>query len=309
MSFRSAAIASVIVLAFAFELSAQYRFVRSHGLDVSYQIFGEGSPILVLGGGPGDASDRYLALARGVAEKYQAILVDQRGTGKSMPDVCDSSTITIAMTIDDFEAIRLQLGLNSWTVLGFSYGGQLASLYAEFCPSSISSLILVNSSGFNDDGFAFFLDNISSRLRPSDEDLYEYWSDSSRRAENPKHALVERIRAMMPGYFYDRKKALIATQSMKDSDFNFTMGRWIESDIKKRGLDLAKRGVHFGKPVLVLAGRQDPLGESIPQMLYRSYSKSTLIFVEKSGHYSWIEQPEKVYSAIENFMMHNTSLR
>ncbi len=280
----------------------QYEKVNSHGLDIHYRIFGKGTPILIIGGGPGDVSDRYLSLSEGLSENYRCILVDQRGTGKSSPAVYDSSTISIDLTLDDFEAIRIKLGLNNWKVLGFSYGGYLASVYTAFYPSSVSSLILLGSMGFDTDVFAPFVDNITSRLNASDLELFEFWSDSARVAQDAKHALVERIRARMPGYFYDRKKSLIVSQAIKDSDFNFEMGRWIWGDIQKRNLDMVKRVSYFDKPVLILHGRQDPLGESVAQDLARYYNNSKLIFVEKCGHYSWIEQPEKVYSSIKEFL-------
>ena len=58
----------------------------------------------------------------------------------------------------------------------------------------------------------------------------------------------------------------------------------------------------YGNPVLILHARQDPVGESIPQILSHYYKNSTLIFIEKAGHYSWIEQPEVVINSIKKFM-------
>ncbi len=291
-----------LVSSFMYANPAPYRKVASHGLDVYYREFGEGTPILVLGGGPGDVSDRYLSLCEGLAKSQRCILVDQRGTGKSMPAVLDPSTVSIALTLEDFEAIRKGLGLKEWTVLGFSYGGYLASLYAHFYPGSVSRLVLLGSMGLNTDAFPHFMDNIASRLRPSDIELYDYWNDPERVKADPKHALVERIRARIPGYFFDRKKSLLVSQVMKDSDFNFDMGDFIWQDVEKRGLDLAKMASKFANPVLILHGRQDPLGESVPQKSSLYYKNSELVFIEKCGHYSWIEQPEKVFSAAKDFL-------
>jgi proline iminopeptidase len=80
------------------------------------------------------------------------------------------------------------------------------------------------------------------------------------------------------------------------------MGNFIWQDIEKRNLDLAKMAPGFAHPVLILHGRQDPLGESVPQELAKYYKNSKLIFIEKCGHYSWIEQPEKVFSAVRDFL-------
>lgn len=279
-----------------------YRRTASQGLDVYYREFGKGAPVLVLGGGPGDASDRYLGLCELLSPGIRCILADQRGTGRSMPAVLDATTVTVALTLEDFEAIRRSLKLEKWAVLGFSYGGYLASLYAHFHPASVSRLVLLGSLGLNARAFPHFIDNIVSRLRPSDIETFDYWNDPARMQADPHHSLVERIRARMPGYFFDRKKSLAVSQPMKDGDFNFAMGEFIWRDAAQRGLDLAKMPARFAGPVLILHGRQDPLGESVPQELSRYYRNAALSFIEKCGHYSWIEQPERVTSAVWDFL-------
>ncbi|MBU1011791.1 MAG: alpha/beta hydrolase [Bacteroidetes bacterium] len=295
----------VLVLIFttiSFYTFSQYEKVESNGLDIYYRIIGTGEPILILGGGPGDNSNRYVSLCEILSIEFQCILVDQRGTGKSTPTVQDSTTISIELTFSDFEAIRKNLNLESWNVLGFSYGGYLASLYAHFYPSSVSKLILLGSIGLNANVFSYFNDNINAKLCPTDIEQFEYWSDSTRNAKDPHHALVERIRARMPGYFYDKEKSKIISKAMQDADFNFSIGQLIWSDVIKRKLNLSKIETLYNNPVLILHGRQDPVGEFIPCELSRYYKSTKLIFIEKCGHYSWIEQPDKVFSLIESFI-------
>lgn len=276
--------------------------VASHGIEIHYRIFGKGAPLLILGGGPGDVADRYLGLAELLGRHAQCILVEQRGTGKSTPKVKDASTLNVACTLDDFESIRTQLGLKQWSVLGFSYGGYLASLYAEAFPDSLSSMVLLGSMGLNWEGNRVFEDNVMSRLNASDQQSLDYWKEPARMKADPQRAITETIRAMMPGYFFDRKKALLASQEMKPSDFDFELGEWIYKDTVDRKLDLAKLPVRYQSPVLVLHGRQDPTGESVPQALARHYAKSRLRFIERCGHYSWMEHPEKVLAAVAEFL-------
>jgi proline iminopeptidase len=284
-------------------LYAQYQKTESAGIDIYYRIFGEGEPLLIIGGGPGDASDRYLSLCDLLSADHQCIMPDQRGTGKSTPAIYDSTTISVALTLEDFEAVRKNLGLKKWNVLGFSYGGYLASLYAQNYPESVSSLVLLGSSGLNTNFFGHFRDNIRSRMQATDQAKYDYWADSARYAQNPTHALAEIIRAMMPGYFYDRTKSLIVSEAIKDTDFDINgMGRWIWYDVRKNDLDLAKMTPEFNGSVLILHGRQDPLGESVAQLLLTYYKNSKLVFVEKAGHYSWIEQPEVIKENINIFL-------
>ncbi len=284
-------------------LSAQYQKAESNGLDVHYRIFGTGEPLLIIGGGPGDDSGRYLSLCEVLSENNQCILVDQRGTGKSLPAVIDSSTISVALTLEDFEAVRQKCGLNKWNILGFSYGGFIASLYAHFYPESVSSMVLLGSAGLNTSFFGHFRDNVFSRMQAGDKDKYEYWADSTRYAQQPNHALAEIVRAMIPGYFYDRKKSLLVSEAIKDTDFDQNgMGKLIWADIQNNNLDLTTMEQTFKGSVLVLHGRQDPLGESVALSLSNYYTDSKLVFVEQAGHYSWIEQPEKIRKNIDEFI-------
>jgi proline iminopeptidase len=282
--------------------AGEFQKVNSHGLDVRYRIIGRGAPLLVLGGGPGDVSDRYVSLCDLLSKNAQCILVEQRGTGKSTPAVRDASTISVALTLDDFEAIRRRLGLEKWAVLGFSYGGYLASLYAHFFPSSVSSLVLLDSMGLNWEGLQTFMDNVTSRLWASDLEILEYWSDPARMKADPKQAITEIIRARMPGYFFDRGKSLPVRQAVKADDFDFEMGDWIYRDTVDRKLDLAKMEARFRGPTLILHGRQDPGGEKVALGLAAYYKNSRLVFIEKCGHYSYVEQPEKVLLAVVGFL-------
>ncbi len=298
----------ILVLLFSVDSYGQYKKVNSKGLDIYYRVFGQGKPILIIGGGPGDVSDRYLSLCELLSKDYQCILVDQRGTGKSTPAKIDSSSISLALTIEDFEAIRNKLGYQQWTVLGFSYGGFVASIYTNDYPTSVSALIHMGSLGFDFKVYRHFSDNIMSRLHPGDLELLKYWSDSTRMAADKHHAIVETIRARMPGYFFSREKALLVTQTMKDSDFNLDLGDYLWDDMYKRSLELLQKDSNFDKPVLILHGRQDPLGESVAINLSNYYKNSNLVFIEKCGHYSWVEQPEKELSAIKEFLT-NSNIR
>lgn len=277
--------------------------VTSHGLDIHYRVAGKGAPLLLLGGGPGDAADRYTELFELLSRSARCILVEQRGTGKSSPKIKDASTLNVALTLDDFEAIRTKLGLSRWSVLGFSYGGYLASLYAHTFPGSIDSLVLMGSIGLNWDGLQVFEDNVLSRLWASDLEHLQQWSAPARMKADPQHAITETIRAKMPGYFYDRTKGLMAAQAVKPSDFNFELGDWIYQDTVKKGFDLANQPKRFQGSVLILHGRQDPTGESVPMDLAKHYPKARLRFLERCGHYSWLEQPDQVLAAVTEFLV------
>ena len=88
----------------------------------------DGMPAVVLHGGPGSGSSarnlEFFDLAR-----WQVVLFDQRGCGRSTP-LGDIAHNTTADLVDDIEALRQHLGIARWLVVGGSWGATLALTYA-----------------------------------------------------------------------------------------------------------------------------------------------------------------------------------
>lgn len=100
----------------------------------------EGVPILFLHGGPGSGcrpDHRRLF----DPNHLQAILVDQRGAGRSTPqgELRDNNTDAL---LADLESIRQLLKLDRWVIFGGSWGAALALLYAQRHPARVAGLIL-----------------------------------------------------------------------------------------------------------------------------------------------------------------------
>lgn len=129
-------------------------------------------PLLVLGGGPGDALLPNLpallsdpASAATLLEGQDLVAVEYRGVGAANPRlVCDTrltSAATVAACLDkfsaldvdltryhssrfaaDLERLRRSLGARRWHVLGFSYGTRAALTMLRERPQTIASLTL-----------------------------------------------------------------------------------------------------------------------------------------------------------------------
>src|SRR5690349_12181574 len=81
-----------------------------------YEIKGEGSPILLLSGGPGVSSQQLSRLRDSLSQKYKTILFDQRGTGLSHASQLDSSTINLKQSVQDIATLLKKLGINKVTI-------------------------------------------------------------------------------------------------------------------------------------------------------------------------------------------------
>ena len=102
----------------------------------------EAETILLLHGGPGVPMDLSVVAER-LAEKYQIIYFDQRGTGLS--PVIDA-TYSMKEYISDIDAVANHFGVDSFHLFGHSWGGLYAQIYAENSPNRVKSLFLVSPS-------------------------------------------------------------------------------------------------------------------------------------------------------------------
>lgn len=298
---RSLLKALFFLLFFSSSLAQQAdQIIEHNNAKIHYKIIGKGKPVLFLSGGPGFSSDYMTPIADLLSNSFQCILPDQRGTGKSVVTTYDTTTINISATLEDIEFLRKQLGYEEWIILGHSYGGLLASKYISDYPNSISKMILVGTAGLNTSLWDYFGDNIWSRLLPSDKELADYWNDSIIVTNDFKHSRYEYQKAIMPAYFYERKNSLLFTQKMRPEEWNIDVWRLIWRDMMK--IDLSEVSRRINKPVLILHGRQDPVGELIPYAVSQIYPDSKIIFIEQCGHLPWLEQPEVFKDAVVSFM-------
>ena len=97
-------------------------------------------PAVFLHGGPG-AGITVKNRRQWNPELYDVLLFDQRGCGKSRPfaSIVNNDTWSI---VSDIEALRKMCGVQSWQVLGGSWGSTLALSYAQAHPDSVDELIL-----------------------------------------------------------------------------------------------------------------------------------------------------------------------
>ncbi|MDR3696731.1 alpha/beta hydrolase [Mucilaginibacter sp.] len=280
----------LLLLAF-FRADAQtsYYITSADHTKLFVQEFGQGEPVIFLAGGPGFNASYLEPLWKNLASKYRCIVLDQRGTGKSALATMDDLTFTMDNYVNDLEALRAHLKIDKFTLLGHSWGGALAMVYAARYPSYAPKLILLSSTGPTSNVFRYFLDNITMRLQP--EDLKEIAvCDSMKRPI---------IKAILPGYFFDRKRALETKARLNLDDYNAKAENltWpaYAADENKR-VDALKN--YKGK-VSIIQGRQDPVGESTAYEIKELMPQTNIHFIEKCGHFPWLENDDQASEFFE----------
>jgi len=99
-----------------------------------------GKPVVFLHGGPGGGSSpdhrRQFDPAR-----YDILVFDQRGAGKSTPHASLEANTTWHL-VEDIERLRAMVGVDKWMVFGGSWGSTLSLAYAETYPERVTELVL-----------------------------------------------------------------------------------------------------------------------------------------------------------------------
>jgi proline iminopeptidase len=113
---------------------------KQHKLYVETYGTSSGKPVLYVHGGPGAGINPSMARFFN-PKKYFIILVDQRGSGKSIPSG-ELTGNTSKNLINDFEVVRKHFLIKKWMVYGGSWGSTLSLAYAFCYPERTTELII-----------------------------------------------------------------------------------------------------------------------------------------------------------------------
>ena len=233
-------------------------------------------PVLfLLHGGPGGDHAGFKSTVARLVDVAQLVYIDHRGSGRSTP--ADPATYTLEENIDDVDALRDYLGLESICLLGSSYGGMVAQGYAIRYPQRVSNLVLcatAPSHRFLDDARRIVAERGTPEQRAACERL---WAGSFESLEQVK----EYYQAMGPMYSttYEAEKA---AESWGRGTRNFEQ---LNLGFREflREFDYTDQLSSIACPTLVLAGAHDwicppnhsqEIAERIPRAHMKVFSKS-----------------------------------
>ena len=287
------------------------KYVNINNAKLWVVTVGEGDPIIFIAGGPGGAHTglrSFDALANG---HHQLIYFDAFGRGKS--DTAKNVTeYTLERDIDDIEGLRKALKLDKITVLGHSYGGVVAQGYAIKYPGHLSHLILADT--FH--SFVMWQENDDSSNREIKNSYPEVWDELMKVREQgavSSDAIHQEIYGKVPyGFLYAYNPDKFASRGSKPypnaynsklyyqmvgKDGDFIVG----SDIGT--FDYRKQLKDLKMPVLIVTGRYDRVAVPWMAVKFKEYCpQAQFVMFEKSGHNPQVEEPEKEFKIINDFL-------
>lgn len=252
-----------------------------------------GAPVVILSGGPGFDCDYMQPVAQELGKTHRAILVDLRGTGRSLPAAIDHDTVNLKSTLADLEAIREQIGVERWSVLPHSAGAVLAMTYATVYPARIASLLLVNSGPIRAESARAEMDNLLMHLTPQEREEM---------SQSGAQDFGSLFKYLVRGYFYDRSHVAALPPVFGSANFHAETASLLSTDIFAGSGDLRPGLKDFTRPVLIIAGCQDPCDPAMQYEIHLALKNSMLRLLGRCGHFSWIEQPAEFYKSVREFL-------
>ncbi|OZM58334.1 proline iminopeptidase [Lottiidibacillus patelloidae] len=264
----------------------------------NFEIFikGEGEPVCVthLYSSFNESGDYF---ADTFTESNKVILVNLREAGNSEKEH-EPYQLSMLEALFDLEAIRETLGYKMWSFAGHSTGGMLGVLYGIYFSNSLHKLIIVGAAARD-------------------------YTESENCIYNEKHESFAYMQQLLEGL---KSKDISETERInltenrtklslkKPKKFNDYFSKAINKKMCAERLnffnrelvifDVTKKLQHIICPTLIICGRFDvqcPVEYSIE--MNKSIPKSSLVVLEYSNHYPFLEEEKHFKNSVESFLL------
>ena len=257
-------------------------------------------PILLLHGGPAAGHEYLLPQMLALAEENRLVTYDQRGGGRSRYDD-DRAVIGWRDQVEDVARVAAELSVAPLTIVGYSWGGLLAMLYAveaaaERVQPPPARLALIDPAPITRSARLAFEQELARRQAgPEVAALRAELQASGLRERDPDAYRQRAFEISVAGYFADPARAADLTP------FRVT-GRVQQSIWQSLGdYDLRASLASVRLPTLVVHGRQDPIPLASSEEAARALG-TTCVVIEGSGHVPYVEQPGQLFPLLRAFL-------
>ncbi len=295
------------------------KWLVESNIELTHFAVGEGQNVLIIHGGPGMPFLQPMSGLESLTNDFQFHYYDQRGCGESTRpiDRFESSnmyenmtrldqTLGLGAQIADIERIRQILGDDKLILVGHSWGGFLASLYAAEFPEHVEALILISPANMlvmpqpdaESDLFASVRAGLPEEQRPEfDEFMKEYMNFNTlfQKSDADLVAMNEQF-----GKYYVQVVDLPAQMPPQGRPGGWMV--WAQYISMGQRHDYSSALKSVTAPVLVIHGADDLQSESASRMYEEAFPNAEFAVIENAGHFSFEEQPDDFARIVSQFL-------
>lgn len=268
------------------------------GVELRYKTIGNGPQIVII------PSAIYLEyeFEQLIDESRTLVFYDQRGRGKSSA-VADSSRLGMDVEISDLEALRLHLGKEKISLIGWSYLGAMVVLYAAQYPSYIDRVVQVGAMAPSHE---IQKKATSTPIDGESQALIDKLRGEGLDETDPKRFCEEYLNIYMRRIFYDPFKISLfrSDRCRCENEMPENMAIQLEAIFDSLGdWDWKERINALNVPVLGIHGEQDPSCPLEGARAWISWLRNgRLVVIPEAGHMPFVEQAELFYPSVDAFL-------
>lgn len=258
---------------------------------------------LVLHGGPGAHHDYLLPQFLRLAGSHRLVFYDQRGGGQSR--ATGAGEVTWQQHVQDLAHVVRELHVEPLTIIGYSWGALLALLYTveshrhPALPAP-ARLVLVDPAPLSRPYRQAFEDEFARRQRSEAiRELREDLASSGLRDSDPDAWRQRQFELGVAAYFARPQAAEELTPFRVTAKVQQSV--WHSLGDFDVIADLANLHV----PAFFVYGRHDPIPLESTERAAGAM-RARLLVLEASGHVPYVEQPDALFSAIEQYLAETT---
>jgi proline iminopeptidase len=265
-------------------------------IEIACEVFGEGTPLIVVHGAIGLGSTYMRGLDRW-ADDFQLVYYDQRGSGGTA--LGDPRRVSFAGAIDDLDGVRDALGVDRVNLVGHSAGALLAGLYAGTHADSTSTVVLLNTGPpLLPELMQRFGQAMASRRTPEDDAARAAIEGSPQfQAREPETLERHQLNTFLP-FFRDRATAErlgLGFTEITAANVQVAPERMFGS---VGGLDPIRTLAGIRCPTLVVHSELDPIPVEWAHVLVDAIPGADFVLLEGAGHFPHVEDPDLLADAV-----------
>ena len=271
---------------------AESLFVKVDDANLHVVMKGKGRPVVLIHGNPGSCQD-WSRLYVPISSRYRAIAFDRPGHGHS--ERPNHRPITVEVQAEMLHETLMQLGIERPIVVGHSWGGSLALVYALKFPEEISGAVLLAPAAYESDDGVSFLSKlpgwpvIGDVLNFLFTPLLSAWlvRTDIAKAFAPDPVPKKYLRHVLAEWTRPKK---VKWYSVDDALLNESLPKF------------AERYPEIRVPVAIVTGDADQIvpAEENAERLHRALPHSHLHSLPQTGHQIPFTRPEAVLAAIDH---------
>jgi pimeloyl-ACP methyl ester carboxylesterase len=257
--------------------------IQSGDAQISYEILGDGPPVVLLHPFPAN-HELWLPATQQLVTRYRVILPDLRGHGESG---VGEGPVTMAKHAADITRILDDAKVGRAAFAGVSIGGYVLFEFWRRNRDRVSSLTLIDTKASPDTP-----EGRAGRLQ-SAADVLERGAEPFIESMLPK-LLGETTRHSRPDLVEAARKMML---KMSPEDISLVLKGMAERP------DSVPTLKTITVPTLILVGDEDTLTPvADAELMKQNISRSQMKIISKAGHYAVWEQPEEAGKVLRQFL-------